>query len=303
MKKIYLFLLIILLVSLSGCGLTGKSVPNEGTITLEMPDDYLAYLDYKASEIPNFTLYFDGIVNTSDAVKSNNQVIFTNNDDFLISDIISNLINKYQDNEHLFTSITVSEEIQAETLMNSKEIINDKEKYEKHYLEVFNKKIYNEICYITLENGLQLSIDYRRFQSLDENNNLITYYAWQYRQSIRMILHYPLMLFEKDNKKRFVIVPLLNNTTFILGTQLDIKEVIDNDLYLIDDGFRTYFYPDYDENVGMTSEELLEKQQVVKSFYIENFDGIQEDIFLFTYLERLYSIDFNDTNYIINYIG
>lgn len=304
MKKILLLLLLFISpIVLTGCGLTNNSVPNEGTITLNMTDEYLSYLDYKASEVPNFTLSFDGVINTNEAVESNNQIIFSNNDDFTVSEIIANLINKYKDDKTRFTSIVVSEELKAETRMNSKKIVTGKEKYEKHYLEVYNKKIFNEICYITLENGLQLSIDYRRFQSIDENDNLITYYAWQYRQSIRMILHYPLMLIQKDNKKSFVIVPLLNNTTYTIGTQLDVAKVIKNENYLTDEGFRTFFYPDYDENKGMTPEELQEQKEYVKKYYIDNFNGSSEEIFTFEYLERIYSINFNEKSYVINYIG
>lgn len=304
MKKLLLLLLLVVsLLILPGCGLTNNSAPNDGTITLEITEEYLSYLDYKASEVPNFTLAFDGVINTNDAVKSNNEVVFSNNDDFVVSEIIANLINKYKDDKDRFTTITVIEELKAETLMNSKKIVNGKEKYEKHYLEVYNKKIYNEICYITLENGLQLSIDYRRFQSLDKEDNLITYYAWQYKQSIRMILHFPLILIQKNNKKAFVLVPLLNNTTYTIGTQLDVKKVMENDKYLTDDGFRTFFYPDYDENKGMTSEELLEKKEQVKGYYRDNFEGNDGEEFSFKYLERTYSINFNDTNYIINYIG
>lgn len=303
MKKLVLLLLFFSSLVLTGCGLTANSVPNEGTITLKMPDEYLSYLDYKASEVPNFTLNFEGIVYTNDAVESNNQIVFSNNDDFVISELIANLIDKYKDDEYRFTTITVSEELKGETLMNSKKVVDGKDKYNKHYLEVYNMKIYNEICYITLDNGLQLSIDYRRFQSLDDNGNLITYYAWQYRQSIRMILHYPLILIEKDNKKTFVIVPLLNNTTYTIGTQLDVKKIMKNDKYLTDENFRTFFYPNYDENKGMTPEELLENQEYVKKFYIDNYNGIDEESFSFKYLEKTYTIIFNDKNYIINFVG
>ena len=124
MKKILLLLLLFISpIVLTGCGLTNNSVPNEGTITLNMTDEYLSYLDYKASEVPNFTLSFDGVINTNEAVESNNQIIFSNNDDFTVSEIIANLINKYKDDKTRFTSIVVSEELKAETRMNSKKIV------------------------------------------------------------------------------------------------------------------------------------------------------------------------------------
>lgn len=303
MKKILLVLTLMLSFVFTGCSLTDNTTENEGTITLEILDEYLSYLDYKSSEMPNFTLVFEGIVNTNEAVKNKNEVIFSNNDDFVMSEIIANLINKYKDDKTRFTTIVVSEELKAETMMNSKKIVNGKEKYEKHYLEVYGKKIYNEICYITLENGLQLSIDYRRFESFDENENLKTYYAWQYRQSMRMILHYPLIVVKNNNKKVFVIVPLLNNTSYTIGTQLDVKKILENDKYYTDPGFRTFFYPNYDENKGMTPEELQDNIDYVKQFYLDNFEGNDESIFTFKYLERLYSIEFKDTNYVINYLG
>ncbi len=89
--------------------------------------------------------------------------------------------------------------------MNKKVTLDDGTiKSEKVYLKVIDGNMSNEIAYITLDNGLQLTINYLKFQVEQEDKSIKTYYSWQYSESIRMILYYPLMVVkDKDENKKY----------------------------------------------------------------------------------------------------
>ena len=170
--KYILLLVISILLSISlGCNLNifrVETVENDGSFTLTIDEDVLKYLN--TTDIPNYTCTFDGVLKSSKYRTGEFEIAFYDNDDFFLSKIIENLINEYKEKNRVsFKSISSDNE--TESWMNRKQDdVNEKE-----YIKIKDNKIYNEIVYISLENGLQLSINYARFSDFEGN----TYYRWQ----------------------------------------------------------------------------------------------------------------------------
>lgn len=282
MKKLLMILLIGFLLLLSGCRNVVK--PNEGQITLYLDEEFTQYMNYE--EIPSFTLTFSGVINTSDVDRIKTyQTIFASNDDLKLSGIISDLFNRYQNR---------MEVVIVEVLENRKTArLNT---YEDGELKQLNyptddEKEYYEVAYIDLENGLKLTLDYRRFIS-----NGINYYVWRYTSLIGMSIYYPLMVINNNGTKEFVILTLPNLVTFQVGPQLKAKNVINDKNYLASPTFYSFEYLDKFETFD-------EKKQYVIDYYVNGYEGYFEgDKLLFTYLGVKFKVTFNDTNFYIEFV-
>lgn len=308
MKKILFTVLVFFMFILSGCGLSNNNIPNENSIFLMINDDFIDYLDYDKLDIPNYTLNFEGTIYTNAAVKNKNEVVFSGNDDFVVSDMIANLLDEYQNIPGRFSSVVVKEEKQFETRMNSVIMEDGERKFQKHFLKVEDGKIYNEYAFITLDNGLQLTIEYRRFNSIDENNKVKTYYAWQYTASIRMFLHYPLMVIKKEGGvKKLLILPLPNGVMYTVGTQLSLVNIISkdkDDKYLNDTAYRSFPYINYSDEPNAPKIDLNAEIALIKDYYNNNFSGyVENDDYYFIYLNKVFKVIFNQTSFTLEYVN
>lgn len=308
MKKILIAFSLLLILVLTGCKGEAKTNENNGKIRLEIDEAYLEFLDYSKEIIPYFEFIFDGTIYTSQSVRNQYEVLFTGNDDFVLSDILSKFFQTYQELPGRFSTRVISIDKKAETIMNSMNIMDGKKKFEKHYLKVHENMVYNEIAFFTLENGLQLTLEYRRFVSENNEGKLITYYAWQYAKSMRMFLHYPLMVYlNEENEKKLVILPLPNGITYTVGTTIELSKLLTgkgSDKYITDEGFRSFPYKNLSMDPKDPSIVLEEEVAHVKNYYNSYLNGREvEGKYYFTYLERDYEVRFYDTSFSIDYIG
>lgn len=249
-SKYILLLVISILLSISlGCNLNifrVETVENDGSFTLTIDEDVLKYLN--TTDIPNYTCTFDGVLKSSKYRTGEFEIAFYDNDDFFLSKIIENLINEYKEKNRVsFKSISSDNE--TESWMNRKQDdVNEKE-----YIKIKDNKIYNEIVYISLENGLQLSINYARFSDFEGN----TYYRWQKTEGIRFVLHYPLMVYhnEEHDRNEVVVMPLPNGVIYYFDTTTkQIDALLKNDKYLKEEyykfGYVNSYEKDYDNIVN-----------------------------------------------------
>ena len=157
----------------------------------------------------------------------------------------------------------------------------------------------NEIAYITLDNGLQLTINYLKFQVEQEDKSIKTYYSWQYSESIRMILYYPLMV---DENKKILIVALPNATINKIEPRLDVNGLMKKDSYL-DSSYYTYPYSDYDSELSGKDYDNSKIVSSIKDYYIKFYNGYMEnDKLIYTYLGYTFSVEFNKTTFTISYV-
>lgn len=261
MRKILIVLVTSLVLLLSGCANDVKSNPNG--IKLTLSDEVIKYMPYSSDEIPYIVLFEDLNLNTVVNSKFTFQEVLSGNDDFVVSDAIAGLFTKYQDN--LVVKVD-NETVSATSQLNRIEIKDGKRKVIREKLPVDPEEypgedkplsvVYDEVAFIMLENGLQLTLEYRRFTS---NNK--TYYVWRYTRSIMLYLHYPLMVYKNDDgNNMLVILPLPNYTRYSVGPQLTLKKLINEDTYLKED----YYTFSFDKT----------KKDDIINYYINRHQGV-----------------------------
>lgn len=283
--KYILLLVISILLSISlGCNLNifrVETVENDGSFTLTIDEDVLKYLN--TTDIPNYTCTFDGVLKSSKYRTGEFEIAFYDNDDFFLSRIIENLINEYKEKKRVsFKSISSDNE--TESWMNRKQDdVNEKE-----YIKIKDNKIYNEIVYISLENGLQLSINYARFSDFEGN----TYYRWQKTEGIRFVLHYPLMVYhnEEHDRNEVVVMPLPNGVIYYFDTTTkQIDALLKNDKYLKEEyykfGYVNSYEKDYDNivNYYLTDAKGVKTSEGIECEFMSNK-------FLVTFAEDSFSL-------------
>ena len=284
-SKYILLLVISILLSISlGCNLNifrVETVENDGSFTLTIDEDVLKYLN--TTDIPNYTCKFDGVLKSSKYRTGEFEIAFYDNDDFFLSRIIENLINEYKEKNRVsFKSISSDNE--TESWMNRKQDdVNEKE-----YIKIKDNKIYNEIVYISLENGLQLSINYARFSDFEGN----TYYRWQKTEGIRFVLHYPLMVYhnEEHDRNEVVVMPLPNGVIYYFDTTTkQIDALLKNDKYLKEEyykfGYVNSYEKDYDNivNYYLTDAKGVKTSEGIECEFMSNK-------FLVTFAEDSFSL-------------
>lgn len=284
-SKYILLLVISILLSISlGCNLNifrVETVENDGSFTLTIDEDVLKYLN--TTDIPNYTCTFDGVLKSSKYRTGEFEIAFYDNDDFFLSRIIENLINEYKEKNRVsFKSISSDNE--TESWMNRKQDdVNEKE-----YIKIKDNKIYNEIVYISLENGLQLSINYARFSDFEGK----TYYRWQKTEGIRFVLHYPLMVYhnEEHDRNEVVVMPLPNGVIYYFDTTTkQIDALLKNDKYLKEEyykfGYVNSYEKDYDNivNYYLTDAKGVKTSEGIECEFMSNK-------FLVTFAEDSFSL-------------
>lgn len=284
-SKYILLLVISILLSISlGCNLNifrVETVENDGSFTLTIDEDVLKYLN--TTDIPNYTCTFDGVLKSSKYRTGEFEIAFYDNDDFFLSKIIENLINEYKEKNRVSVK-SISSDNETESWMNRKQDdVNEKE-----YIKIKDNKIYNEIVYISLENGLQLSINYARFSDFEGN----TYYRWQKTEGIRFVLHYPLMVYhnEEHDRNEVVVMPLPNGVIYYFDTTTkQIDALLKNDKYLKEEYYRFGYVNSYEKDYDNIVNYYLTDAKGVKTS-----EGIECEFmsnkFLVTFAEDSFSL-------------
>lgn len=302
MKKIYLSLIILITVFLSGCNwFKTELVSNTDYINLSIKANYIEYLT-SYEKIPSYTLDIKGLtINTTKYRTGENEIIFSGNDDFVVSSVIEKLLKEYEQKNRISYKL-LSTETDYETHLNKTIIEDGKEKRIKEYLKVKNGVIENKIAYMTLENGLQLTINFRTFEV--ENEGVPTrYYSWQTTESVRLILYFPLMVVKDSNgDKKILIVALPNGVINKIETRYEPSGLLENDDFL-SETYYTYEYSNYDSLTSSKDYSNVEEINSIKEYYINNFNGRYEnEMFLYDYLNYTFSIEFLDTTFIIRFV-
>lgn len=280
MKKILIYILLLSVTMLSGCFKNSVS-PNPDKVVLYLSEDYTQYMPYE--EVPSFTFTYEGVYNTIMYVSKSFYAVFATNDDTLLSQDIAKLLAKYEGRvDYVVESEATESWTRINTMENGKQV--------PHKYDVDDQKIVNETAYIALENGLKLTIDYRRFVS-----NGVTYYTWRYTSNLAMHLYYPFMVVKENDQKELLLLTLPNRIRYQVGTTLDIKKVMDDDKYLGEEMYTFSYLEDQDT--------LAAKKQYVIDYYVNEFDGemINNELY-YNYLGIRYKIIFNDNNFIIKYV-
>lgn len=294
MKKILLILLIIFVIPLMGC-FESAVEPNENKIILTLDEDYQYVI--KATSIPSFTFEFEGTLNTIKEVNKAYYTVFSNNDDIILSDALQKLFDKYQDN--MYVEVVGSQKVTS-TLFSR---IDDYGKVVNDTYEPDDNKVYEEVAYISLENGLKLTVDYRRFVYNGKN-----YYTWKYSASITMWLYYPLMTINENGENKIVILSLPNRITFQVGPQLALSNVLNGTTYVDSDECLRYTFEYLEEldEEGNDKLSLQEKQQYIINYYVNDMNGTFDEnsnIIYFSYLGNNFKVELKEENFKIRYMG
>lgn len=278
MKKI--LLVVMLLFSsllLVGCN---ETVPNEGSVTLSITESYYDYIKYE--DIPSFTLNFEGNLNTIDNVNKSYYTVFSNNDDIILSDAIAKLLEQYKDKVEY---VLVNED----EVPQRKFSVIENGKLKNIDMPCDDNKVYDEVAYIDLDNGLKLTIDYCRFISGGK-----TYYTWRYSRSIAMFLYYPVMKIQNNDAIELVLLTLPNKVKIHVSPELKLSNILTKEEY-----FESTLYT-FEYVNGETKEE---KVQVVIDYYQDyNYQKIDDNTFTFDYLNNRFKVTLNDTAFVVTWL-
>ena len=285
MKKIMFIILCFLLILCSGC-ITNPVIPNDGKVELYIEENFQSYMPY--DEVPTFTFTFNGNLNTIKEVPRTYYTVFSQNEDQILSDALEELFNKYKKDIYI-------ELLQTQNVKTTKfTTLDEKGKVKNIEYTPDDNKIYEETAYIPLDNGLTLTVDYRRFVYQGKN-----YYTWRIRQSITMWLYYPLMVVQENEEKKLLIVPLPHLVSTHLSPQLKLNNMMKGKEYVFPNVlYYGYNYPDKFET-------LEEQQKYVREFYLNHYNGtLEEDgTISVNYLGIDFQIVLEDNNFKVNYIS
>jgi hypothetical protein len=121
-------------------------VANQDEIFLTIKENFVEYLPYEKEEIPTYTLKFPSLsINTTLQRTGENEVIFSGNDDFVVSEVIAKLLAEYEAKGRISYRL-ITEEKRNETHLNRHIVQDDGTiKTEKIYLRVTDGLIENKI--------------------------------------------------------------------------------------------------------------------------------------------------------------
>ena len=281
MKNIRKILLVIVLIFSSlllvGCN---ETIPNENSVTLYLADSYKDMIKY--AEVPSFTLNFKGNLNTIANVNKTYYTVFSNNDDIILSDAISELLAL---NEGRVEYVIVNEDEVAQRKFS----VIENGVLKNIDMKCDDNKVYDEVAYIDLENGLKLTIDYCRFVSDGK-----TYYTWRYSRSIAMYLYYPLMKINNNSNIELVLLTLPNKVKLHVGPELKLINILDKDEYF-EKGMYTFEYQS-----GETEEE--KKAYVINYYQGYKYNKIDDNSFTFEYLNNKFKVELQENTFSIEWM-
>lgn len=278
-RNLVIMLLMIMSLLLVGCN---ETVANENSVTLTLTESYQSYIDYE--EIPSFTLEFDGSLNTISTVTKSYYTVFSGNEDIILSNALTELFAKYGDK--VIYEIVNEDEVETRYFST---IENGKVKNTS--MKCDDNKVYDEIAYIPLDNGLKLTIDYCRF-----NSDGVTYYTWRYSQSIAMYLYYPIMKIKNNDKVELVLLTVPNVISIHISPELKLANIINKDEYLESSYYSFSYY-------GEDTEELSVKKAYVWDYYEDYNISARTDEFTFVYLNNNFKCNLYDTGFTITWLS
>ena len=273
---ILIFIVLFTSLFLSACN---DTIPNDGKVTLDISSDYKEYIK---SEIPSFTLYFDGTLNTIKNVNKSYYTVFSGNDDIILSDALSKLFKEYEGK--------VEFEIVKEKKSRNREFSYLEDGKVKNKMMPLDDEVsYNEVAYIPLSNGLKLTIDYCRFVSEG-----VTYYSWCYERSISMYLYYPIMVIENEGVKELTILTVPNKVKIHVTPELRLSNILQKD---------TYTKPNLYNFEYASGSTIEEKKNIVWDYYEAYNLSERADNFTFIYLNNKYQVELNDVGFQITWLN
>ncbi len=284
MKKLLILILLLFVFTLTGC-FKNDVVANEGQVELKIEKKYIPFMPYKEEDIPSFTFSFDGVYNTIKYVSKPYYTVFASNDDYKLSEDIANLLKSYEDRVEY---VIQAQAVETLTRINS---LGENGKQVAGKIQVDNQEIFDETAFINLENGLKLSIDYRRFSSDGK-----TYYVWRYTNNLSMYLYYPLMVIKEGTEKQVLILTLPNRVKFQVGTTLELEKVLKKDEYLEESKYTFNYLDDFTT--------ISEKKKQIVDYYVNGYNGQMIDGKLyFDYLNVRYMVTLYDNVFTIKYVS
>ena len=152
-----------------------------------------------------------------------------------------------------------------------------------------DNKVYDEVAYIDLGNGLKLTIDYCRFVSDGK-----TYYTWRYSRSIAMYLYYPLMKINNNSEVELVLLTLPNKVKLHVGPELKLINILEKDEY-----FEKAMYT-FEYQSGEKEEEM--KQYVIDYYKRYNYNKIDDNSFTFEYLNNKFKVELQEKTFSIEWL-
>lgn len=297
-RKFKVLLIITLCFFLTGCFSSFSAVvPNENSVTLKLEDDFASVI---GENLPDFTFEFDGTLNTVKNVNKSFYTVFSNNDDIILSDALASLFEEYKAKNRIYFDVVGTQKGVTSTLFSRLDkygkVVNDEYEPDDH-------TIYEETAYISLENGLKLTIDYRKFFYNGE-----VYYSWKYTASITMYLYYPMMAIKDDSKltNKIVLITLPNRVTFKIGPSLTLESIYNGSKY-VDKDDSIYYTFDYIKDFGGEEEATLEQQQqYIIDYYVNDFNGVydeQSKTISYCYLGNNFIVQLLENNFKMRYAG
>ncbi|MBO7080391.1 MAG: hypothetical protein J6W64_11465 [Bacilli bacterium] len=269
-----LIVLLICTLFLSACN---DTIPNDGYVKLDISENYKEYIK---SDIPSFTLNFDGNLNTIKNVNKSYYTVFSGNDDIILSDALSKLFEEYSDKVYFEITDTKKSRTREFSYLEDGKVKNKN-------MVLDDEVSYNEVAYIPLNNGLKLTIDYCRFVSEGK-----TYYTWCYERSISMYLYYPIMVVEASGAKELKILTVPNRVKIHVTPELRLKNILSKDTY-IKDNLYNFSYVDQGS--------IDSNKAYVWDYYSDYNLSAREDIFTFDYLGNRYEVTLNDDSFLIKW--
>ncbi len=302
MKKISILLILILTFCLTGClSFSNQVEQREKSITLELDDEYVKFLD--STNVPKFTFEFDGTLNVIADNPNKFYVQYSNNEDLILSKALVKLFNQYKDRIHveLIKKTTGVENTLFSTLNEYGTVVN------KEYTPDNNEE-FEEKAFINLENGLKLTIEYRRFVYNGEN-----YYTWSYRTPLSMVLVYPFMVLEGEVTNKLVLISLptriapnvYNNS--VANKKVGISNIINGKAYVYNNDSVYYTYSYLNESESKDEEQIIkDNQKYIIDYYVNEMNGTYDETkkqITYTYLGNTFMVELLDKTFKMHYIG
>ena len=279
MKKSMILLLFISLFLLTGCKVFNKTEPNENSVRLYLEESYQEAMTI--DDVPDFTLEFDGTLNTILNIEKTFYTAFSANDDIILSDALTELFAQYSDSIYIEHVQTQPLEERFFSYLEDGVVANKK-------MSCDNDECYDEVAYISLENGLKLSVDYNRFVS-----DGVTYYTWRYSNAIAITLYYPLM---RVSSSEICLLTLPSGVTFKVGPTLKLSSILKDEEY----NSATYYTFEYFSDDDIVT--LDDKKAYVTAYYQDYNEIGSEDEFTFDYLDKTFKVTLQESTFTISLI-
>lgn len=305
MKKILIVILLLFCVLLTGCGdvFRNNVEGNENRITFSLGNDYLEFVEGDPS--PTFIFNFNGNLNTVVNRKSF-FAQFSYNEDKILSDALNLLFTQYKDRTHieLVSKNTGVNKTKFSTINKYGALVNQEYTPDDY-------TVYHEKAFISLENGLKVKIEYRRFLY---NGN--TYYTWPTTQPLTMTVVYAYMIIEQSDKltNKLVLITLptriaptvYNNV--VADRSIGISNIINDSTYVYNNDSIYYTYDYLNESDSEDEEQKIkDNQQYVIDYYVNEWNGkyVEEEsgkFIYYSYYGNNFKVELLDETFKMHYL-